>query len=95
MNLDPQIATLIETLDAAFPPVHTMTGAQARATIRSRFVPPAEPEPIAEVRDQTIPGPGSCRDRKTMRVPSGVQRALVFAPSAAAIRLGAARRLNE
>ena len=58
MNLDPQIATLIEALDAGFPPVHTMTGAQARATIRSRFVPPAEPEPIAEVCDATIPGPG-------------------------------------
>lgn len=58
MSLDPQIATLIEALDAGFPPVHTMTGAQARATIRSRFVPPAEPEPVAEVRDETIPGPG-------------------------------------
>ncbi|MBV8294983.1 MAG: alpha/beta hydrolase [Mycobacterium sp.] len=58
MNLDPQIATLIEELDAGFPPVHTMTGAQARATIRSRFVPPAKPEPVAEVRDVTIPGPG-------------------------------------
>ncbi len=58
MNLDPQIAPLIEALDAGFPPVHTMTGAQARATIRSRFVPPAEPEPVAEVRDDDRPGPG-------------------------------------
>ena len=58
MSLDPQIATLIEALDAGFPPVHTMTGAQARATIRSRLAPPAEPEPVAEVRDETIPGPG-------------------------------------
>jgi acetyl esterase len=58
VNLDPQIAALIETLDAGFPPVHTMTGAQARATIRSRFVPAAEPEPVAEVRDETISGPG-------------------------------------
>ena len=58
MNLDPQIAALIETLDAGFPPVYTMTGAQARATIRSRFVPAAEPERVAEVRDETIPGPG-------------------------------------
>jgi acetyl esterase len=58
VNLDPQIAALIEDLDAGFPPVHTMTGAQARAVIRSRFVPVAEPEPVAEVRDQTIPGPG-------------------------------------
>ena len=57
MNLDPQIAALIETLDAGFPPVHTMTGAQARATIRSRFVLAAEPEPVAEVRDETISGP--------------------------------------
>ena len=58
MNLDPQIAALIQTLDAGFPPVHTMTGAQARAAIRSRFVPAAEPEPVAEVRDETISGPG-------------------------------------
>lgn len=58
MNLDPQIAALIEALDAGFPPVHTMTGAQARATIRSRFVPPTEPEPVADVRDETIPGSG-------------------------------------
>ena len=58
MTLDPQIATLIETLDAGFPPVHTMTGAQARALIRSRFVPAAQPEPVAEVRDETVPGPG-------------------------------------
>ena len=58
MNLDPQIAALIEELDAGFPPVHNMTGAQARATIRSRFVSPAEPEPVAEVRDESIPGPG-------------------------------------
>jgi acetyl esterase len=49
---------LLAALDAGFPPVHTMTGAQARATIRSRFVPPAKPEPVAEVRDDTIPGPG-------------------------------------
>jgi acetyl esterase len=58
VNLDPQIAALIEALDAGFPPVYTMTGAQARATIRSRFVPPAEPEPVAQVQDKTIPGPG-------------------------------------
>jgi acetyl esterase len=58
VSLDPQIAPLIEALDAGFPPVHTMTGAQARSTIRSRFVPPREPEPVAEFRDATVPGPG-------------------------------------
>ena len=52
-------------------------------------------EPLPSARRQNIPGPDSRRDRKTMRVPSGVQRALVFAPSAAASRLGAARRVSE
>jgi acetyl esterase len=57
VSLDPQIAPLLRALNRGFPPVHTMTGAQARATIRSRFVPPAKPESVAEVRDDTIPGP--------------------------------------
>ncbi|OBI73701.1 alpha/beta hydrolase [Mycobacterium sp. E740] len=56
MALDPQIAALIESLDAGFPPVHTMSGAEARAAIRSRFVTPAEPEPVGSVRDLTVPG---------------------------------------
>jgi acetyl esterase len=57
VSLDPQIAPLLKALDRGFPPVHTMTGAQARATIRSRFVPPREPEPVAEIHDTTVPGP--------------------------------------
>lgn len=57
-DLDPQIAELIEQLDSGFPPVHTMTGAQARAVIKSRFVPPPQPEPVHEVSDQKIGGPG-------------------------------------
>lgn len=58
MRLDPQLADVIEMLDAGFPPVHTMTGAQARAVIRSRYVPPVVPEPVAEVRDDVVAGPG-------------------------------------
>jgi acetyl esterase len=57
VSLDPQIAPLLKALNRGFPPVHTMTGAQARATIRSRFVPPREPEPVAEIHDTTVPGP--------------------------------------
>jgi acetyl esterase len=57
MGLDPQIAGIIEALDAGFPPVHTMTGAQARAVIRSRFVVPTSPEEVGEVRDASIHGP--------------------------------------
>lgn len=56
MTLDPQIAEIIEALDAGFPPVHTMTGATARATIRSRFVAPATPEEVGEVRDVSVHG---------------------------------------
>ncbi|OBI90697.1 alpha/beta hydrolase [Mycobacterium sp. 1245805.9] len=59
MTLDPQIAPLIDMLDAGFPPVHTMSGAEARALIRSRFVPPAKPPHVAEVRDDVIEGPGA------------------------------------
>ncbi|GAA2566037.1 alpha/beta hydrolase [Mycolicibacterium diernhoferi] len=57
MSLDPQIAAIIESLDAGFPPVHTMTGEQARAVIRSRFVAPDHPEQVASVEDREIAGP--------------------------------------
>lgn len=57
MSLDPQIAAMIETLDAGFPPVHTMTGDEARAAIRSRFVPATDPEPVDTVEDRGIAGP--------------------------------------
>jgi len=57
MRLDGQIAEIIEALDAGFPPVHTMTGAQARATIRSRYVAASAPEEVGEVRDAWVHGP--------------------------------------
>src|SRR6476661_6694281 len=57
MSLDPQIAGIIEALDAGFPPVHTMTGAEARAAIRSRFVAPSTPEEVGDVRDASVHGP--------------------------------------
>ncbi len=69
--LDPQIAPLIEALDSGFPPVHTMSGAEARATIRSRFVPPPRPEPVGAVNDVEIPGG------------DGQLRARIYRPSSA------------
>jgi acetyl esterase len=57
MNLDPQIAEIIDALDAGFPRVHTMSGAEARAEIRSRFVAAAQPEEVREVRDASVHGP--------------------------------------
>jgi alpha/beta hydrolase fold len=47
---------LIEALDAGFPQVHTVTGADARAVIRSRFVAPVDPEVVGEVRDAAVHG---------------------------------------
>jgi acetyl esterase len=57
MDLDSQIAGIIEALDAGFPRVETMTGAQARSEIRSRFVAPSEPEAVGAVYDDSVPGP--------------------------------------
>jgi acetyl esterase len=59
MSLDPQIAGLIEHLDGGFPPVHEMTGAEARALIRSRFVPADRPEPVEAVDNRTVAGPSA------------------------------------
>ncbi|MGE2723886.1 alpha/beta hydrolase [Mycolicibacterium pulveris] len=57
MSLDPQIAGYLEALDSGFPAVHTMTGAEARAVIKSRFVPPRQPEQVGAVADEIVAGP--------------------------------------
>ncbi|MGV0834162.1 alpha/beta hydrolase [Mycolicibacterium thermoresistibile] len=57
-GLDPQIAKMLPALDSGFPPVHTMTGVEARAAIRSRFTPAAHPQQLASVTNSTIEGPG-------------------------------------
>ncbi len=58
MSLDPQIAGLLDALNRGFPDLPSMTGAQARAAIRARFVPPAEPEPVASVTNAEVDGIG-------------------------------------
>ncbi|MCA2244675.1 alpha/beta hydrolase [Mycobacterium sp. WUMAC-067] len=58
MSLDPQIAAILPQLDGGFPPVQEMSGAEARALIRSRLVPPARPEPVAAVADRSVEGQG-------------------------------------
>ena len=79
-GLDPQIAGMIEALDGAFPAVHTMTGAEARAVIASRLVLPAEPEHVGQVSDIEVPGPGGAVPVRTYR-PEGAGQlpVLVFA----------------
>lgn len=67
MTLDPQVASIVDALDSGFPPVHTMTGAQARAEIRARFAPNPEPEPVAEVTDHRVAVDGGHIDVRVYR----------------------------
>lgn len=76
MSLDPQIAGIIETLDAGFPPVHTMTGSEARAAIRARFSPPTNPEPVLHVADRTIEGPDGSIQVRVYRPSAAEERPL-------------------
>ncbi|MFV8052579.1 alpha/beta hydrolase [Mycobacterium sp. 48b] len=57
MNVDPEIAGLLPLLNSGFPAVETMSGAEARAAVRSRYRAPDHPQPIGAVEDRTIPGP--------------------------------------
>ncbi|MFG1783760.1 alpha/beta hydrolase [Rhodococcus oryzae] len=59
MSVDAEVAAILDALNAGFPKVETMTGAQARAAIRARLVRPDQPEPVAEVAERVVPGPGS------------------------------------
>lgn len=54
MTLDPQLAALLPALNAGFPRVEKMTGAQARDAIRARYVPPARPLPMRSVTDECV-----------------------------------------
>lgn len=72
MILDSQIAQIIEALNAGFPPVHTMTGEEARAAIRARFMPPEDPKPVAEVAGRTIAGPGGPLEVRVYRPSAGL-----------------------
>jgi acetyl esterase len=60
MPLDPQVAAMrAERAKSATPPLYTMSVAQARAEdLRSIQEAGGRPEPVAEVLDQDIPGPG-------------------------------------
>ena len=57
MSLDAEFARLLPALNSYFPRVETMTGAQLRALIRERAVPPPRPAQVAAVEDRTAPSP--------------------------------------
>lgn len=79
MTLDPDIAAVIDALNTGFPPVHTMTGAQARAAIRARLRTPAEPEPVGRVTGDTAPGPAGGIAVRVYRPASPPDAVIVFA----------------
>jgi acetyl esterase len=57
--LDPQARALIDTMQAAGAPVETLTPEQARdASAQRRARMPVEAEPVADVHDRIIDGPG-------------------------------------
>ena len=58
MTLDPEIAALLPALNRGFPRVESMTAPGLRAVIAERAVLLQCPEPVAEVLDRTVPGPG-------------------------------------
>ena len=57
MSLDPDIAAIIDELNAGFPKVESMTADQARAAIRARLRLPADPEPVDNVTEDAVAGP--------------------------------------
>jgi acetyl esterase/lipase len=58
VTLDPEIAAVIDALNGGFPRVATMTGPDVRAAILARRQPVDNPEPVADVIDRAVPGPG-------------------------------------
>jgi acetyl esterase len=79
VTLDPDIAAVIDALNTGFPPVHTMTGAQARAAIRARLRTPAEPEPVGQVSEDTAPGPAGGIPVRIYRPTASADAIVVFA----------------
>jgi acetyl esterase/lipase len=77
--LDPDIALIIDALNSGFPPVHTMTGTQARAAIRARWQPPDNPEPVGEITEDTAPGPAGGIAVRVYRPASPADAVVVFA----------------
>ena len=57
-SLHPETRAMLETLEAGFPKLETMTGPAARELIRSRRVPNPHPEPVGSVSEHVLDGPG-------------------------------------
>ncbi|TLF96750.1 alpha/beta hydrolase [Nocardia cyriacigeorgica] len=78
-ELAPEVAALLPVLDAGFPKIETMTGAQARAAIRARLRLPDEPELVAEIIERELPGGGGVRVYRPAASSAGPVPLIVFA----------------
>ncbi|MCZ4077881.1 alpha/beta hydrolase [Rhodococcus sp. H36-A4] len=58
MRLTDEVQTLLDTLNAGFPRVEEMTGADARAAVLARKQIAPNPKPVGSVTDTVIEGPG-------------------------------------
>ncbi len=54
--MDDGVAAMLSLLDAGFPAVETMTGAQARAAVAARRVPVANLDDVDSTTDTVVPG---------------------------------------
>lgn len=55
--MDDAVQAMLRELDAGFPRVQTMTGAQARAALAERRIRPGNLDDVRSAVDRTIPGP--------------------------------------
>ncbi|WP_418064110.1 alpha/beta hydrolase [Pimelobacter simplex] len=78
-QLDPEVAGFLAALDEGFPPVATMTGADARAATKARQVPPANLDDVRSAEDVTLPVAGGTIGARVYRPhgPDDVRRPLV------------------
>ena len=78
--IDTEVAGLLAQLNEGFPPVSTMTGAEARAATKARQVPPTNLDDVRSAEDVTIPVAGGSVGARVYR-PHGdpaVRRPLVL-----------------
>jgi acetyl esterase len=73
MALDPQVRHIIESLpERGLTGFADLTAARARAAVAARIALQGEPEPVAEVHELTVPGPGGPLPARTYRPATAV-----------------------
>ncbi|MDT7662251.1 MAG: acetyl esterase, partial [Pseudonocardiales bacterium] len=73
MALDPQVRHIIESLpERGLTGFADLTAARARAAVAAGIALQGEPEPVAEVHELTVPGPGGPLPARTYRPATAV-----------------------